>query len=164
MALPRHILILAMPMAMTSSCHKNHVQLSVSQSVWWTFDVGHVTMVETRGANNCTAPFVGLPGQFGPYVFIFHWPGGTSLFQIIFIRLVTDTGHHFNRLSLPSTPALQLNTIFISAAFVLYRFHINRLVHRLSTRCHNSTYMPGPARVQIAKFTVTLYFSPKVYI
>ena len=38
-----------------------------------------------------------------------------------------------------------------------FRFHINRLVHGLSARCH----IPGPARAQIAKFTVTLYFSKK---
>ena len=38
----------AIPIAVTSSCHTNHVQLPVSQSVWWTFDIGHVTLVETR--------------------------------------------------------------------------------------------------------------------
>ena len=32
--------------AMPSSLHKNHVQLPVSQSVWWMFDVGYLTMVE----------------------------------------------------------------------------------------------------------------------
>ena len=38
-----------MPMAITSSHHKkNHVQLPVSRSVLWTFDVDHVTMVESR--------------------------------------------------------------------------------------------------------------------
>ena len=35
-----------MPIAITS--HKHQIQLPVSRSVRWTFDVDHVTMVETR--------------------------------------------------------------------------------------------------------------------
>ena len=34
-------------MPMTTSCPQNHVQLPVSRSVQWTFEVDHVTMVET---------------------------------------------------------------------------------------------------------------------
>ena len=59
--------------------------------------------------------FLGLSGQFRPQVSIFYWPGGPIYFQIVFIPLVTATGHRFNGfLPLPSTPALQLNTSFIS--------------------------------------------------
>ena len=37
----------AVPVAMTTLYHRNHVQLSVSRSVQWMFDIDHVTMVET---------------------------------------------------------------------------------------------------------------------
>ena len=59
--------------------------------------------------------FLGLSGQVRPQVSIFYWPGRPIYFQIVFIPLVTATGHRFNGfLPLPSTPALQLNTSFIS--------------------------------------------------
>ena len=61
--------------------------------------------------NTGLVPFLGLPGQFGPQVSTYYWPGGANIVSDHFIPLVT--GHYFNHLTLPSTPALQLNTIFI---------------------------------------------------
>ena len=39
----------AMPMAMTTTHHNNHVQLPVSRNVRWTFDVDHVKMATSGG-------------------------------------------------------------------------------------------------------------------
>ena len=51
---PTQVLALAVLMTMTSSCHKNHIQLPVSRSVQYTFDVDRITMVETRIATLLT--------------------------------------------------------------------------------------------------------------
>ena len=39
----------AMPVTMTTTHHKNHVQLPVSRNVRWTFDADHVTMATSGG-------------------------------------------------------------------------------------------------------------------
>ena len=50
---------------------------------------------------------------------------GPTYFKIVFIPLGTATGHHFNRLSLPSNPALRLHTSHLILCCVTsYSCHI----------------------------------------
>ena len=64
-------------------------------------------------------PFWGCRASSGHKFSYFTDTVGHHSLSSFLIRLVTATGHPFNRLFLPSTPAPQLNTIFISSAFVL---------------------------------------------
>ena len=70
-------------------------------------------------------------GHKFPY---FTGPMGNHNFRS-FLLLVNTTSHCFNCLSLPPTPALQLNTIFISSDFVLSASQKVCMASLLATMC-----------------------------